>query len=211
MQLSMRWAKRSKEAFVERPGHGLFGINQGGAFPTLRAESAAALTDIGFDGYALGGLAVGEERDVMFAMIEATVPLLPAGKPRYLMGVGKPADLVGAVARGVDMFDCVLPTRSGRTGQAFTPRAAVNQRNAEDTRPLDDACGCPTCRQYTRAYLHHLVRSGEILASILLTWHNLHYYQDLMAGMRAAIEAGSFEAFAAQFATGQQAGDIEPL
>jgi queuine tRNA-ribosyltransferase len=214
MQLSMRWAKRSKEAFVERPGHGLFGINQGGAFPTLRAESAAALTDIGFDGYALGGLAVGEERDVMFAMIEATVPLLPAGKPRYLMGVGKPADLVGAVARGVDMFDCVLPTRSGRTGQAFTRRAAVNLRNArhaEDTRPLDDACGCPTCRQYTRAYLHHLVRSGEILASILLTWHNLHYYQDLMAGMRAAIEAGSFEAFAAQFATGQQAGDIEPL
>ena len=214
MQLSMRWAKRSKEAFVERPGHGLFGINQGGAFPTLRAESAAALTDIGFDGYALGGLAVGEERDVMFAMIEATVPLLPEGKPRYLMGVGKPADLVGAVARGIDMFDCVLPTRSGRTGQAFTRHAAVNFRNArhaDDTRPLDDTCSCPTCRQYTRAYLHHLVRSGEILASILLTWHNLHYYQDLMAGMRAAVEAGEFAAYAAQFELDQQAGDIEPL
>jgi queuine tRNA-ribosyltransferase len=214
MQLSMRWAKRSKEAFVERPGHGLFGINQGGAFTTLRAESAAALNDIGFDGYAIGSLAVGEERDVMFAMIEATTPLLPEGKPRYLMGVGKPADLVGAVARGIDMFDCVLPTRSGRTGQAFTRLAAVNLRNArhaDDTRPLDDACGCPTCRQYTRAYLHHLVRAGEILASILLTWHNLHYYQDLMAGVRAAIEAASFDAFAAQFTTDQQTGDIEPL
>ena len=214
MRLSMRWAERSRAAFRERDGYGLFGINQGGVYPELRAESAAALARIGFDGYAVGGLAVGEEQDVMFATLDATVPLLPADRPHYLMGVGKPADIVGAVGRGIDMFDCVMPTRSGRTGQAFTRRGTVNlwnARHADDPRPLDRACLCPTCGQYSRAYLHHLVRSSEILGSMLLTWHNLHYYQDLMQTLRNAIEQGRYNDFAAAFAQGQAAGDIEPI
>ncbi|MDP6603348.1 MAG: tRNA guanosine(34) transglycosylase Tgt [Rhodospirillales bacterium] len=203
MRLTSRWAERSKAAFAASPGRGLFGIVQGGSFNDLRAESADDLVRIGFDGYALGGFAVGEEKTVMLSVLEATAPLLPAGAPRYLMGVGKPEDLVEAVARGIDMFDCVLPTRSGRTGQAFTREGALNLRNAvhaDDPRPLDESCACPVCRGYGRAYVNHLVRAGEILGSVLLTWHNLHYYQDLMAEMRGAIEAGGFQAFAIDFA-----------
>ncbi len=214
LALSMGWAERSKTAFVERPGHGLLGIVQGGVFPALRAESAEGLVNIGFHGYAIGGLAVGEGQDLMFQMVEATVPHLPDDRPRYLMGVGKPDDLVGAVGRGVDMFDCVLPTRSGRTAQAFTSRGTVNLRNArhgEDTRPLDDDCGCPTCGNYGRAYLHHLVKADEILGAMLLTWHNIHYYQSLMAAMRKAIADESFTAFAADFAAQQSQGDIDPV
>ena len=203
MRRSMRWAARCREAFVARPGYALFGIVQGGVHPELRAESAAALTGIGFDGYAIGGLAVGEGRETMFRVLDVTAPLLPAGRPRYLMGVGKPEDLVGAVARGIDLFDCVLPTRSGRTGQAFTRFGPVNLRNArhaDDPRPLDESVPCPASREYSRAYLHHLVRSGEILGAMLLSWHNVAYYQHLMAGMRAAIAAGAFAAFAEAFA-----------
>jgi queuine tRNA-ribosyltransferase len=214
MRLSMRWAERSRAAFEERSGHGLFGIVQGGMHEELRAESAAALTGIGFDGYAVGGLAVGEDKETMLRTLAFTTPLLPAWRPRYLMGVGKPADLLAAVRLGVDMFDCVLPTRSGRTGQAFTRRGALNLRNArhaENSRPLDDNCGCPACTRHSRAYLHHLTRAGEILGAMLLTWHNLHYYQDLTAAMRGAIGTGAFEAFAAAFAEAQEAGDIEPL
>jgi queuine tRNA-ribosyltransferase len=214
MHRSMRWAERSKAAFEPRPGHALFGIVQGGVYKALRVESVEALLDCGFDGYAIGGLAVGEGQQVMFEMIEATAPLLPADRPRYLMGVGKPDDLVGAVRRGIDMFDCVLPTRSGRTGQAFTRRGPVNLRNArhsEDPRPLDPGCDCPVCRDYSRAYLHHLQAAREILGSILLTWHNLHYYQALMAGMRRAIGEGSFAAFAAHFAAEMAAGDIAAI
>ena len=214
MRLSMRWAGRSKEAFLERDGYGLFGINQGSTFEDLRAESAAALTAIGFDGYAIGGLAVGEGQGEMFRVLDFTTPLLPAKRPRYLMGVGKPEDLVGGVARGVDMFDCVLPTRSGRTSQAFTRRGTLNLRNArhtDDPRPLDEDCACPACRDYSRAYLSHLVRTDEILGLMLLTWHNLHYYQQLMAAMRQAIEAGTFNDFSAAFAAEQAAGDIDPL
>ena len=214
MRRSMRWAARSKAAFRPRPGQGLFGIVQGSVYPDLRAESAAALTAIGFDGYAVGGLAVGEGQDKMFEMLDVTVPLLPADRPRYLMGVGKPADIVGAVFRGIDMFDCVLPTRSGRTGQAFTRRGPVNIRNArhiEDPRPLDDSCGCPACRHYSRAYLHHLWRAEEILGTTLLTWHNLHYYQQLMAGLRAAIAASTLADFIAAFASEQSQSDIPPL
>ena len=212
MRLSMRWARRSREAFVERPGYGLFGIVQGGVYTELRAESAAALRTIGFDGYAIGGLAVGEGREIMFSVLDVTVPLLPIGRPRYLMGVGKPADLVGAVLRGVDMFDCVIPTRSGRTGQAFTRRGAVNIRNArhmDDPRPLDDACACPACARYSRAYLHHLARADEVLGLMLMTWHNLQYYQDLMRGLRHAIAERRLAEFAAAFAAEQAAGDIE--
>jgi queuine tRNA-ribosyltransferase len=202
MELSMRWADRSRLAFVERPGHGIFGIVQGGVHPDLRLRSAAKLISIGFDGYAVGGLAIGEGQETTFAVLDATVPSLPEDRPRYLMGVGKPADLVGAVTRGIDMFDCVLPTRSGRTAQAFTRRGVVNLRNArhaDDLAPLDPECRCPACTGYSRAYLHHLSRAGEILGNMLLTAHNLQYYGDLMAGMRAAIEAGSFAAFAAAF------------
>jgi queuine tRNA-ribosyltransferase len=199
MRLSMRWAERSKAAFRPRDGYGLFGIVQGSIYPELRAESAAALQAIGFDGYAVGGLAVGEGQAAMFRVLDQTVPSLPVDRPRYLMGVGKPDDLVGAVRRGIDMFDCVAPTRSGRTAQAFTRTGPLNLRNArhaEDPGPLDPACGCVTCRKHSRAYLHHLVKTGEILAAILLSWHNLHYYQDLMRDMRAAIAEGRFEAFA---------------
>jgi queuine tRNA-ribosyltransferase len=187
---------------------------QGSVFPALRAESAAALTEIGFDGYAVGGLAVGEGQELMFATLDTTVPQLPEDRPRYLMGVGKPPDIVGAVLRGIDMFDCVLPTRSGRTGQAFTRRGTVNLRNArhqDDPRPLDETCRCTACRGFSRAYLHHLVRAEEVLGLMLLTRHNLTYYQDLMAGLRGAIAAGTLEAFAADFARDYEGGDIAPL
>ena len=214
MRLSMRWAERCKAAFVPRAGHGLFGIVQGSVYPALRAESVASVAGIGFDGYAVGGLAVGEGQEAMFEMLDITVPLLPADRPRYLMGVGKPADIVGSVKRGIDMFDCVLPTRSGRTGQAFTRRGAINIRNArhlEDPRPLDEACACPACRSYSRAYLHHLWRAEEILGQMLLTWHNLHYYQQLMAALRAAIAERRVDAWIARFEAEQAAGDIEPV
>ena len=172
MRLSMRWAKRSKDAFVERPGYGLFGIVQGSVYPDLRAESVAALSDIGFDGYAIGGLAVGEGQETMFTVLDFTEPLMVKERPRYLMGVGRPSDLIGAVRRGVDMFDCVMPTRSGRTGQAFVRRGTINIRNARhahDERPLDEECGCPACRNHSRAYLHHLFKAGEMLGPMLLT------------------------------------------
>ena len=193
MRLSMRWAKRSKDAFVEREGYGLFGIVQGSVFPDLRQQSAEALQEIGFPGYAIGGLAVGEGQAQMFDALEFTTPHLPQDKPRYLMGVGTPADLVGAVARGVDMFDCVMPTRSGRTAQAFTRHGTLNMRNArhtDDPAPLDTGCSCPACNGYSRAYLRHLVKAEEMLGAMLLTWHNLQFYQDLMAALRIAIEAG---------------------
>jgi len=202
LALSMRWAKRSKAAFGEQPGKACFGIVQGGVFPRLRERSAAELQAIGFDGYAVGGLAVGEGQAAMFETLEATVSHLPAAQPRYLMGVGKPDDIVGAVERGIDMFDCVLPTRSGRNGQAFTWRGTLNLRNArhaDDSAPLDADCRCPACRGFSRAYLHHAVKVGEIIASMLLTWHNLTFYQDLMAGLRAAIAQGTLAVFASAF------------
>ena len=202
MELSLRWAERSRGTFVERAGHGIFGIVQGGVHPDLTLRSASRLIDIGFDGYAVGGLAIGEGQQVTFAVLDATVPALPEDRPRYLMGVGKPADLVGAVMRGIDMFDCVVPTRSGRTAQAFTRSGALNLRNARhagDPSPLDPECGCPACTGYSRAYLHHLCKSGEILAAMLLTAHNLQYYADLMAGMRHAIAKGALADFAAAF------------
>ncbi len=214
MRLSMRWARRCREAFVERPGYGLFGIVQGGVFADLRRESAAALIDIGFDGYAVGGLAIGEGQEVMFEVVDAVAPTLPAEKPRYLMGVGMPSDIVGAVRRGIDMFDCVLPTRSGRTGQGFTRRGTINIRNARhagDPRPIDSDCGCPVCGSYTRAYLHHLFKAREMLGPMLLTSHNMHYYQELMAGLRGAINNHALEPFAAAFEAEWQAGDIEPI
>ncbi|MCA3453053.1 MAG: tRNA guanosine(34) transglycosylase Tgt [Rhodobacter sp.] len=214
MRLSMRWAQRSRDAFGDRPGHALFGIQQGGVTQELRAESAAALCRIGFDGYAVGGLAVGEGQQAMFGVLDYAPGMLPADRPRYLMGVGKPEDIVGAVERGIDMMDCVLPSRSGRTGQAFTRRGPVNIRNArhmDDPRPLDEACPCPACAGYSRAYLHHVFRSGEIIASMLLTWHNLHYYQELMAGLRRAISDQRLAAFTAGFHALRAEGDIEPL
>ncbi|MHB2209501.1 tRNA guanosine(34) transglycosylase Tgt [Methylobacterium sp. CM6257] len=195
MHLSLRWAERCRVAFGEQPGRAMFGIVQGGDVPALRIESARALTDLDLKGYAVGGLAVGEPQAVMFAMIETVEPHLPQGKPRYLMGVGTPDDILGAVARGIDMFDCVMPTRAGRHGLAYTRHGRVNLRNArhaEDTAPLDEASTCPAARDYSRAYLHHLVRSNEILGMMLLTWNNLAYYQDLMAGARAAIREGRF-------------------
>ncbi|MSO93948.1 MAG: tRNA guanosine(34) transglycosylase Tgt [Rhodospirillales bacterium] len=213
MELSMRWAERCKAAFMPSPGHGLFGIVQGSVFPDLRVRSAETLQRIGFDGYAIGGLSVGEGQEAMLATVEATAPRLPADRPRYLMGVGKPADILGAVRRGIDMFDCVLPTRSGRTDQAFTRGGAVNLRNArhrDDPRPLDAACACPACRGYSRAYLHHLANAKEILGLMLLTWHNLHYYQDLMSGIRDAIRAGTFAAFADSVVRAEAEGDVAP-
>jgi queuine tRNA-ribosyltransferase len=214
MRLSMRWAQRSRDAFGDRPGHALFGIMQGGVTPELRAESAEKLKEIGFDGYALGGLAVGEGQAAMFSVLDYAPGFLPADKPRYLMGVGKPDDIVGAVERGIDMMDCVLPSRSGRTGQAWTRMGQINIKNArhiDDPRPLDDACNCPACRSYSRAYLHHVFKAGEMISGMLLTWHNLHYYQELMAGMRDAIAAGRLAAFVAEFHAQRAAGDIEPL
>jgi queuine tRNA-ribosyltransferase len=214
MRLSMKWAARGKLAFKERPGYGLFGIVQGSVFGKLREESARALTSIGFDGYAIGGLAVGEGQELMFATLDSTLPLLPADRPRYLMGVGRPADMVGAVRRGIDMFDCALPTRGGRTAQAFTRRGELNLRNArhrDDPRPIDEACACPACRDHSRAYLHHLIRSEEILGAMLLTWHNLQYYQDLMRGLRDAIERRKLGHWIAAFEAEQGQGDILPL
>ncbi len=214
MRLSMRWAARSREAFGDRPGHALFGIQQGGVSRDLREESAAALRAIGFDGYAIGGLAVGEGQEAMFSVLDHAPDMLPRDRPRYLMGVGKPDDIVGAVARGIDMMDCVLPSRSGRTGQVFTRHGVLNIKNArhqDDPRPLDADCTCPACRSYSRAYLHHVFRSREIISSMLLTWHNLHYFQDLMAAMRAAIANGGFEAFQRDFHARRAAGDIAPL
>ncbi|MCB1352461.1 MAG: tRNA guanosine(34) transglycosylase Tgt [Rhodobacteraceae bacterium] len=214
MRLSVRWAQRSRDAFGDRPGHALFGIVQGGVTAALREESAAALKSIGFEGYAIGGLAVGEGQEAMFGVLDYTPGFLPEDRPRYLMGVGKPDDIVGAVARGVDMFDCVLPSRSGRTGQALTRRGPVNIKNArhaEDPRPLDPDCSCPACRSYSRAYLNHVFKAGEIISSMLLTWHNLHYYQELMAALRGAIAAGTLETFIEGFHRGYSAGDLEPL
>jgi len=192
LALSMRWARRSKAAFGEQPGRACFGIVQGGTHEDLRRRSAQDLQEIGFNGYALGGLAVGEPQSAMFEVLDGAVPCLPQEKPRYLMGVGKPDDIAGAVLRGIDMFDCVLPTRSGRTGQALTWHGPLNLRNArhkDDTAPLDEACRCPACLQFSRAYLHHLVKSDEILAAMLLTWHNLTFYQDMMQSLRDAILA----------------------
>ena len=212
LELSMRWAGRSKDAFVKRDGYGLFGIVQGGVYPDLRRQSVEALTAIGFDGYAVGGLAVGEGQEMMFQVLDVTTPLLPQNRPRYLMGVGRPLDIIGAVLRGIDMFDCVMPTRSGRTAQAFTKRGTVNLRNArhqDDPRPLDEECGCPLCRQYSRAYIHHLIRSEEILGPMLLTWHNLQYYQDVMRELRTAIAQGTVQDFARRAAEWEQVGDIE--
>ena len=206
MEMSMRWAKRSRNAFDAGGEHAgraaLFGIQQGALDERLRRRSADALTEIGFDGYAIGGLAVGEGQEAMFATLDFAPSQLPDDAPRYLMGVGKPDDLVGAVERGVDMFDCVLPTRSGRNGQAFTWNGALNLRNArfaEDTGPLDDRCACPTCATYSRAYLHHLIKSGEMLGAMLLTEHNIGFYQQLMAAMREAIAQDRFAAFASDF------------
>ena len=214
MELSMRWAARSKEAFGERPGHMLFGIQQGGLEQDLRQQSAEALREIGFDGYAVGGLAVGEGQEAMFGCLDTAPDMLPQDRPRYLMGVGKPDDIVGAVARGIDMMDCVLPSRSGRTGQVFTRRGVLNIKNArhqDDPRPLDEDCTCPACRNYSRAYLHHVFRSQEIISSMLLTWHNLHYYQEIMQGMRDAIAEGRFAQWVSEFHAEREQGDIEPL
>ena len=214
MRLSMRWAQRSRDAFGDRPGHALFGIQQGGVTRDLREESAKALTDIGFDGYAVGGLAVGEGQEAMFGVLDYAPGFLPVDKPRYLMGVGKPDDIVGAVERGIDMMDCVLPSRSGRTGQAWTARGAVNLKNArhkDDPRPLDADCACPACRNYSRAYLHHVVKADEIIGSMLLTWHNLQYYQVLMQGLRDAIAGARLTAFVGAFHALRAEGDIEPL
>lgn len=213
MELSMRWAKRCKAAFVERPGYALFGIAQGSVYSDLRARSVAALTEIGFPGYAIGGLAVGEGQERMLETLEATAPLMPRDKPRYLMGVGKPDDLVKSVLRGVDMFDCVLPTRSGRTGQAFTSRGAVNIRNArhqDDPRPLDEETPSPAS-EYSRAYLHHLFRASEMLGPILLTLHNLCFYQQLMARLRRAVDEQKADEMAKAFFAEQERGDVPPL
>ena len=214
MRMSMRWAKRSREAFGDRPGHALFGIQQGGLERDFREESAKALIDVGFDGYAVGGLAVGEGQEAMFGCLAFATDMLPVDRPRYLMGVGKPDDIVGAVARGIDMMDCVLPSRSGRTGQVFTRHGVVNIKNArhaDDPRPLDEACTCPACSNYSRAYLHHVFRSQEMISGMLLTWHNLHYFQEIMAGMRDAIAAGTFDAWQADFHSQRAQGDIDPL
>ncbi len=214
MRMSMRWAQRSRDAFGDRPGHALFGIMQGGVTRDLREESAEALKAIGFDGYAVGGLAVGEGQEAMFSVLDYAPGFLPEDKPRYLMGVGKPDDIVGAVERGIDMMDCVLPSRSGRTGQAWTRRGQVNiknQRHQDDPRPLDEHCTCPACRNYSRAYLHHVFRAHEIISSMLLTWHNLHYYQELMQGLRDAISENRLQSFVADFHAERAQGDIEPL
>ena len=195
MNRSLAWAKRSKDAFIKRDGYGLFGIVQGVIYENLRKESALGLIDIGFDGYAIGGLAVGEGQELMFQTLDFTTPFLPQDKPRYLMGVGKPSDIIGAVARGVDMFDCVIPTRSGRNGQAFVKSGTINIKNAQyknDSKPLEENCQCTACQNHSRAYLHHLVKSNEILGAILMTEHNIFYYQNLMQEIREAIEEKRF-------------------
>ncbi len=214
MELSLRWAERCKVAFGEQPGKAMFGIVQGGDIPALRERSAQSLAAMDLKGYAVGGLAVGEPQQVMLDMLEVTCPVLPQEKPRYLMGVGTPDDILKSVARGIDMFDCVMPTRSGRHGLAFTRRGKVNLRNArhaDDPRPLDEESDCPAARDYSRAYLHHLVKSGESLGAMLLTWSNLAYYQSLMADIRAAIEAGSFATRSEEISAAWQAGDLPPL
>jgi queuine tRNA-ribosyltransferase len=212
MRMSMRWAERCKQAFKPREGYALFGINQGSIYPTLRLESAKALNALDLDGYGIGGLAVGEGQEAMFTTLDQVMPALKPSIPRYLMGVGRPDDIVGAVQRGVDMFDCVMPTRSGRTGQAFTRHGTLNIRNArhlDDTRPLDEHCSCIACTRYSRAYLHHLFRGEEMLGPILLTAHNTQYYQDLMRGLRSAIETKTLNDFAVTFHADQAQGDIE--
>jgi queuine tRNA-ribosyltransferase len=214
MELSMRWAARSRSAFIDRKGYGQFGIVQGSVYPDLRLQSIEQLHEIGFEGYAIGGLAVGEGQELMFETLATTTPHMRPDKPRYLMGVGKPSDIVGAVSRGVDMFDCVLPTRSGRTGQAFTRFGAVNIKNArhaDDLRALDEACSCPACTNYSRGYLHHLFKADEIQGLTLLTWHNLTYYQELMRLIRNAIKEGQFTKFASNFYQEQAQGDIPLL
>jgi len=214
MRLSLRWAERSKTAFGTPEGRALFGIVQGGDQPELRIQSAEALSAIGFDGYAIGGLAVGEPQAVMLEMLEITTPVLPDSHPRYLMGVGTPDDILQSVARGVDMFDCVMPTRAGRHGLAYTRMGKINLRNArhaDDPRPLDPDSDWPPARDYSRAYLHHLIKAGEMLGSMLLTWNNLAYYQKLMAGIRAAIGEGRFEDFRAATEAGWEKGDLPPL
>ncbi len=213
MRLSLRWAERSKTAFGNPEGRALFGIVQGGDDAGLRIESAQALAAIGFDGYAIGGLAVGEPQDVMLTMLDATAPTLPADAPRYLMGVGTPDDIVESVARGIDMFDCVMPTRAGRHGVAYTRFGKINLKNArhvDDTRPLDETSDCPATRDYSRAYLHHLVKSGEMLGAMLLSWNNLAYYEGLMAAVRSAIAAGAYDDFRAEVKAGWARGDIAP-
>jgi queuine tRNA-ribosyltransferase len=217
MALSTRWAERSKKAFQQYDkgeGDALFGIVQGGIYESLRLESVSNLLEIGFDGYAVGGLAVGEGQEEMLKVLDFTVPAMPENKPRYLMGVGTPEDLIQAVSRGIDMFDCVMPTRAGRHGLAYTRKGKVNLKNARhanDPRPLDEESDCPAASQYSRAYLHHLVRCGEYLAAMLLTWNNLHYYQSLMQEMRKNIEAGTFDAFVEAFYKDQNEGDISPI
>ena len=214
MRMSMIWAGRSRAVFDESRGKALFGIQQGGLEEKLRGESAEELRSIGFEGYAVGGLAVGEEQSAMFEVLDFAPGQLPVEKPRYLMGVGKPDDIVGAVARGIDMMDCVLPTRSGRTGQVFTRHGAINIKNArhqDDPRPLDEFCGCPACKNYSRAYLHHVFRSQEIISSMLLTWHNLQYYQDLMRCIRGSIADNKFSDFVSTFHSQRENGDIDPL
>ncbi|MFC3051032.1 tRNA guanosine(34) transglycosylase Tgt [Kordiimonas pumila] len=218
MELSMRWAKRSREGFNIGEQHAdksaLFGIVQGSTYKELRFKSIDALAEIGFDGYAVGGLAVGEGQKAMFEVLDFTMPRMIKTTPRYLMGVGKPDDIVGAVERGIDMFDCVMPTRSGRTGQAFTWGGAINMKNArhkEDERPIESACICPACKQYSRAYIHHLIRSGEILGAMLLTWHNLQFYQDLMQNLRNAIAHQNLSKYAADFRFNYNAGDIPAI
>lgn len=214
MQLSMRWAKRSREAFNNENGRAIFGIQQGSVFKAQREESSDALRSIEFDGYAVGGLAVGEGQEKMFEVLKYAPDLLPIEKPRYLMGVGKPDDILGAVKNGIDMMDCVLPSRSGRTGQLFTHRGVLNIKNSrhqDDPRPIDENCSCPACKNYSRAYLHHIFKSQEILSSMLLTWHNLQYYQDLMAGIRGAILSNCFDKFEKNFNATRAQVDIEPI
>ena len=214
MEMSLRWADRCKTAFGDQPGKAMFGIVQGGDVPALRVRSAQALSSLDLKGYAIGGLAVGEPQAVMLDMLDITCPELPADKPRYLMGVGTPDDILKSVARGIDMFDCVMPTRAGRHGLAFTRRGRVNLRNArhaEDSRPLDEQSSCPAARDYSRAYLHHLVRADESLGGMLLTWNNLAYYQDLMAGIRQAIEEGRYEAFMEETQEMWRQGDLAAL
>jgi queuine tRNA-ribosyltransferase len=213
MEMSLRWAERCRVAFGEQPGKAMFGIVQGGDQPALRIRSAEGLKQLDLKGYAVGGLAVGEPQEVMLSMLDITLPVLPTEKPRYLMGVGTPDDMLKSVALGVDMFDCVMPTRSGRHGLAFTRRGKVNIRNArhaEDMRPLDEQSSCPAARDYSRAYLHHLVRSNEALGGMLLSWNNLSYYQELMQGIRQAIAEDRFEDFKAETMEMWARGDIDP-
>ncbi|WP_331374343.1 tRNA guanosine(34) transglycosylase Tgt [Sinorhizobium chiapasense] len=214
MEMSLRWAERCKVAFGDQPGKAMFGIVQGGDIPKLRERSALVLRDLDLKGYAVGGLAVGEPQEVMLDMLDVTCPALPTEKPRYLMGVGTPDDILKSVAHGIDMFDCVMPTRSGRHGLAFTRYGRINLRNArhaEDTRPLDEQSSCPATRDYSRAYLHHLIRSNESLGGMLLSWNNLAYYQELMAGIRKAIEEGRYADFMAETQENWKRGDLPPV